>query len=400
MEANKKIKNIHVLYLPRWYPNKYDPMPGLFIQRHGIAASNHCKVSILYVHADENQKNNTYLVEKTNEEGLFTIRIYFKKSNIRVKPLAHLINLYRFFKSHSKGLNLIRQNEGKIHLIHVHVLTRLGVIALIRKIRHRTPYLITEHWTRYLPGMDTYHGTLRKLITQKVVKRASAVMPVTANLRDAMISKKLKNDNYIIIPNVVDIDMFRPMENRPRHNKKKIVHLSCFADIQKNISGILRILKRLSKNRNDFECIMIGDGIDFMMLKSLSDKLGLTEKFVHFKGLKENEELAGLMSDADFMIMFSNHENLPVVILESYACGVPVISTRVGGIHEHMNNDLGKLTTPKDENEFYTVINETLDHPEKYNKDKIRKYAVEHFSNEVIGNSLYQVYSDVLKKQN
>ncbi len=400
MEGNTRSKNIHVLYLPRWYPNKYDPMPGLFIQRHGIAASRHCKVSVLYVHADENLKNQTYLIEEITEEGLFTIRIYFKKSKIKLKPLAHLLNLYRFFESHRKGFKLIKQNSGKIDLVHVHVLTRLGIIALIQKIQHGTPYLITEHWTRYLPGMDTYNGTFRKLITQRVIKHASAVMPVTANLRDAMISNKLRNNNYVVIPNVVDIDLFRPMETRPRREKKKIVHLSCFADIQKNISGILRVLKRLSEKRDDFECIMIGDGIDFGMLKSFSDNLGLTGKFVHFKGLKENEELARLMSDADFMIMFSNHENLPVVILESYACGVPVISTRVGGIHEHMNHDLGKLTTPKDEDEFYEVINETLDFPEKYNKEKIRKYAVEHFSNEVIGNALFKVYSDVLNKNN
>ena len=103
------------------------------------------------------------------------------------------------------------------------------------------------------------------------------------------------------------------------------------------------------------------------------------------------------MNDADFMIMFSNRENLPVVILESYSCGVPVISTRVGGIHEHMNKDLGKLVEPKNEDEFYNAINETLDNLDVYNKEKIRNYAIDHFSQEVIGESLFAVYKEVIK---
>lgn len=388
---------LHVLYLPRWYPNRYDPMPGLFIERHALSVLPHADVSVLYVHGDDQMKDKTYDLIKTNQ-GLYTIRIYFKKSTSRFRMLAHLINLYRFVNSHLKGFRMINRERRKADLVHVHVLTRLGVIALWNKIKNRTPYLITEHWTRYLPGTDTYQGFFRKLFTQWVVKNAAAVMPVTANLRDAMIDNGLKNDNYIVIPNVVDVELFHPRAWQRNGQKKRMVHLSCFADIQKNISGILRVLKRLSEKRQDFECVMIGDGVDFEMLKTYSDELGLRAPFVYFKGLKENEELAKLISEADFMIMFSNHENLPVVILESYACGVPVISTRVGGIHEHLNDDLGRLIPPKDEDEFAAVIEDTLDHPENYEQQKLRKYAVDHFSNEVIGRSLYKVYTDVAKK--
>lgn len=290
---------------------------------------------------------------------------------------------------------MIRKQRRKADVLHVHVLTRLGVIVWVNKIFNKTPYVITEHWTRYLPTTDTYHGAFRKFMTQIVVKNASAVMPVTANLRDAMIDNKLVNDNYVVIPNVVNIGMFTPKFDRPGREKKKMVHLSCFTDKQKNISGILRIMKQLSEKRNDFELIFIGDGEDFAELKAMSDGLGLTDKAVKFAGLKENEELAQMLSDADLMIMFSNFENLPVVILESYASGVPVVSTRVGGIHEHLNDDLGKLTEPGNEAEFLDVLNQVLDNLEAYNARKIRKYAEDHFSEEVIGRSLFKVYSDV-----
>jgi len=233
---------------------------------------------------------------------------------------------------------------------------------------------------------------LRKLATRLVVKNAAAVMPVTANLRDAMIDNRLKNDNYIIIPNVVNIKMFVPDFQKQTPEIKKIVHLSCFTDKQKNISGILRVIKNLSLKRQDFELTLIGDGEDFAEMKALADSLELTDKFVKFAGLQQNDDLAKMLREADLMIMFSNFENLPVVILESYASGVPVVSTRVGGIHEHLNEQLGKLTTPGDEAEFLAVLNNTLDHLDGYNKDDIRQYAENHFSNEVIGRQLYDAY--------
>ncbi len=390
----KSSSKLHVLYLPRWYPHRYDPMMGLFIERHGLSVSKHVDISVLYVHADDELKGKSCEIVKS-EEGLFTIRIYFKKSKLKPAFLANLINMYRFIVNHRIGFKLLNQERRKADLLHVHVLTRLGVIALINKIFHKTPYVITEHWTRYLPTTDTYHGTLRKFLTRMVVKNASAVLPVTANLRDAMIDNGLTNDNYVVIPNVVNIEMFTPKYDRPVPSIKKMVHLSCFTDKQKNISGILRVMKKLSQKRDDFELIFIGDGEDFDEMKAISDNFGLTDKVVKFAGLKENAELAEMLSDADLMIMFSNFENLPVVILESYASGVPVVSTRVGGIHEHLNPQLGKLTKPGDEEEFLVTLDEVLDHLENYQRKRIREYAENHFSNEVIGNSLFKLYRAV-----
>jgi glycosyltransferase involved in cell wall biosynthesis len=398
MKNESDSNRMHVLYLPRWYPHRYDPMMGLFIGRHGMSVLPHADVSVLYVHADDQLKGETIEVEQS-EEGLFTVRIYFKKSAIKPAFLANLVNLYRFFRSHLIGFRMIRKQRRKPDLVHVHVLTRCGIIAWLNKLLTGVPYVITEHWTRYLPTTDTYHGALRKLLTRIVVKNAGAVMPVTANLRDAMISCGLKNDNYVVVPNVVDVDKFRPVEKPSPGGKKSLVHLSCFTDKQKNISGILRVMKQLSARRNDFVLKLIGDGEDFAQMKAIADDYGLTGKTVEFTGLKENEALVELLNQADLMIMFSNYENLPVVILESYACGVPVISTRVGGIHEHLNDELGKLVEMKNEEQFRDALETFLDNPEIYHSEKIRKYAVDHFSNAVIGDSIYEVYKDVAGKK-
>jgi glycosyltransferase involved in cell wall biosynthesis len=386
------MSKLKVLYLPRWYPHRYDPMPGLFIERHARSVSGLADVAVLYVHQDGNLTSGRMEIDRRKDDELLQIKIYYKPSGFPVPLIRSLINLCRYTRVHYKGLKIIKSEFGRPDLVHVNVLTRLGALALLYKWMTGTPYVITEHWTRYLPHMDNFKGALRKAVTRMVVKRASAVLPVTDNLRKAMERHGLTNANYRIIPNVVDMQMFRIMNEEKSGVVKTFIHVSCFEDKQKNISGILRVLKRLSEQRNDWVCQMIGEGIHLEMLINYAKKLELDDKRVIFMGLKENEELTGIMAGACFQVMFSRFENLPVVILESYACGVPVLSTDVGGIKEHLDQDLGILIPSENEDQLFEKLNYMLDHYQEYSKEKIRDYATEHFSKEVIGKQLFEVY--------
>ncbi len=387
-----------VLYLPRWYPNRYDPMPGLFIERHARSVAGLVDVAVLYVHQDDKIPKGTFEVNQTEDRELFQVKIHYSASRCFIPLLRPVINILKYVHYHRKGLKMILAGFGKPDLIHVNVLTRLGVLAMMYKWMTGTPYVITEHWTRYLPHMDNFKGTARKIAAKMVVRRAAAVMPVTDNLRKAMEKHGLVNDNYRIIPNVVDMNMFRLKSFKSQKEIKTFIHVSCFEDRQKNISGILRTLKRLSEQRNDWQCLMIGEGIHLDKLKEYSNSLGLDEKLVIFAGLKENDELAGMMADADFQVLFSRFENLPVVILESYACGVPVLSTDVGGINEHLDNKLGILIPSENEDQLYEKLNYLLDHYKDFDKEHIRNYAINNFSREVIGKQLFEVYSEVMIK--
>lgn len=386
-----------MLYLPRWYPNRYDPMPGLFIERHARAVAPHFGVSVLYVHQDDRMPGGKVEIDKIKDDEIFQVLIYYGAATSGPGVYRSFINTFRYLKCHFTGLGIIRKEMGaRPALVHVNVLTRLGVIAMIYKWLTGTPYVITEHWTRYLPHMDNFKGSLRKRMTRMAVKNASAVMPVTDNLRQAMEAHRLKNKNYRIIPNVVDMEMFRTGEYLPE-GKIHFIHVSCFEDKQKNISGILRVLKKLSEKRADWKCTLIGDGIHFERLKEYATELGIEGKYAFFTGLRENEELAQLMREASFQVMFSRFENLPVVILESFASGVPVLSTDVGGIREHLHPDLGILINSEDEAALEEKIGYLLDHYLEYSKENLREYARAHFSREVIGRQLADVYASILK---
>ncbi len=386
-----------ILFLPRWYPNRYDPMPGLFIRRHALSVAGNFRVAVLYVHLDTEKRDFAYDFEQTDNLGILELTIYYRSCKSGFRQLASLVNLLRFFIAHFKGFRLLKKEFGKPDLLHVNVLTRLGFIVFIYRIFTGKPYVITEHWTRYLPGMNNFNGFVRKKLTKLVVKHASAVLPVTLNLQQAMQKHGLLNSNYQVIPNVVDTELFKPMDFPASDSRKMFIHVSCFDDRQKNISGILRVLKRLSEKRKDWICTMVGDGIHFDQLMEYAEKLGLKDTFVVFTGLKENKELITLMQKACFQVMFSRYENLPVVIPESFACGVPFISTNVGGIAEHIHKNLGLLIASEDETALLDSIGFMLDSTGKYDKAVIRQYALDHFSNEVIGKQISGVYYQILQ---
>ena len=360
-------------------------MFGLFVQRHAEAAALYNDISVIYVHPDDNINDKYEIVDdiscKDAIHRVSTIRIYYKKSKSKT------INLFRFFRANKLAIKRL----PKPNIIHVHVLTRLGLIAWWQKIVHGTPYIITEHWSRYLPGND-FSGFLRKKLTKLVVKNASAVTTVTDILAKAMQKHGLCNDNYVIVPNVVNINMFKPIEHQ--NSIPKIVHVSCFENKSKNITGLIDALCILENKNIAYQCVLIGDGIDFTMVKDYSKKLKHQEN-IRFTGVLEGQELVDELATGDFMVLSSNYETQGVVLLEAFACGLPVVSTNVGGIPEIVNESNGILVPPQNPEKLADAMQTMLQTYQNYDANTLRDNIIKKFSNESVGKLLNSLYSTI-----
>ena len=365
-------------------------MPGLFIERHARAVASVADVAVVFVKSLPDLTTR-FEIETIQENDVHTIRAYF-----RGKETASWYNGYLFMIAFVKAMLLLRNTFGKPEIVHVHVLTRLGVLALFYKILTGTPYLITEHWSRYLPNVETYRGFWRKLATRMVVKYAEAVTTVTHNLRDAMQRKGLKNPNYQVIYNVVDTLCFNPGHISQVSDVKRFVHVSCFEDRSKNISGLLRAISELAVSRQDFECHLVGEGEDLESMRAYAHELGIYNKTVHFDGLLEGDAMAVAMRQAQFLVLFSNYENMPVVINEAFASGIPVVATRVGGIPEHVDAQKGILVDAGDENGLMKALSQMLDKSDAYDHNAIRQYALANFSINAVAAKFGNIYRAIV----
>jgi glycosyltransferase involved in cell wall biosynthesis len=199
--------------------------------------------------------------------------------------------------------------------------------------------------------------------------------------------------NYNIIPNVVEINLFKQKQNI-NSEVKRIIHVSSLEEDQKNFKGILFAISELKKRRNDFLLEVISDG-DFEQYQNNIEILGITDKII-FHGKKNTVEVAAIMQQCDFLLLFSNYENFPCVIAEAMSSGLPVLSTKIGGIAEHVNLDNGILIEASNQKMLISELNRMIDICRTYNSSQIRFYAENHFSYEVIGKQYFEIYKSVL----
>jgi glycosyltransferase involved in cell wall biosynthesis len=371
---------------------------GNFIQKHAEAVALQSEVAALFVCSDPACKT-MYEVEQQVINNVFTVNVYYKKVNHKMPLLSQGQRAWRYLHAHFIGYRIAKKKLGGIDMVHHNILYPAGVFAWLLKTLHGYSYIITEHSTEYLPTNRKKFNWIRKTANHFITGKAACITVVSENLKKAMINRGIKAD-YKIVYNVVNTDLFIPdqnKENKTAETKFKLIHISTLKDEQKNISGMLRTIARLSQQRHDFECWLIGEG-DQNPHITLAKELGIYQSTTFFDGIKNTEDIAKIMKSADCLFMFSNYENLPVVIVEALACGVPVLSSDVGGIAEHIHEDNGLLVPAGDEEALLKAFNKMLDNlkENKYNREALRDYAVKNFSYVEVGKKFHHIYSEIL----
>ncbi len=371
-------------------------MPGLFIQRQAEALAEHCDVAVIYVHPDPDCPSELES-DFCNERGVRVLRIYYRAGQHPSSLFFRLRDLWNFRRVHLKAFRSISGFEPDV--IHAHILTRMGVIGWLAARKKRVPLVISEHWSRYLPGNGTYTGWLRKRITAFVTSRASALTAVSGLLRTAMQRCGIDHPLFAVIPNVVDTSHPGILACPAATASKTIVHISCFDDRSKNISGFLRSLSALSEKRSDFSCLLVGDGPDLDAMKDYAGSLGLAEPAVRFTGLQTGPELEEVLGSADFTVLSSRFETFGTVVIESLARGIPVVATTVGVADEEINEENGIRVPPGDDEAMTGALDRMLDRCRSYNREAIRNGIGDKFSAPVVARQLLGLYETVLMQR-
>ncbi|MGQ0827622.1 MAG: glycosyltransferase [Bacteroidota bacterium] len=380
----------NILFLTKWYPNKFDPQLGVFVRKHAKAISNYCNVNVLYTCADSSI-STTYETIISKEQGFTEITVYYKKNR---SILYFLINTYRYLKANRIGIKEAQKNLGIIDLIHVNVLNRPGLIALMIKKIKGIPYVVTEHWTGYVSGSYDKSSFLKKWLTKNIIKNADAVTTVSSSLKEKMLKLGLDN-NYAVVPNIIEnIELPAPSNN----SKIKILTIADLADPHKNISGVIKAISMVSKQNPNIEYHIIGDGPDKLMLTQLSDSLQLTDKFIFFHGRHTNEYVYNFLKQIDFVVINSNYETFSVVSAEALANGKPVISTICGGPEEFITSDHGILIEKGDQQLLEQAILQMISSYKNYDAQKLNNYISTKFNYQIIGKQFYEIYKPIIKR--
>lgn len=383
-----KTEKLNVFFLPAWYPNPDNKIAGKFIVEHAQSILPNVKrLSVFYVYpyrnADKLLKQEVFC-----KDGIDHLVITLKRFDGVLFPISFLLYIFSLFYGYRKAIKLF----GKPHINHVQVLTKLGVLALVIKYIYNIPYVITEHWSRYLPTVNGYNGTLRKIVTSVVAKKSHGLSAVSENLLIALGKHHIVSENICVIPNTVDADFYKP--SKKKQAKFRFLHVSGLEDKVKNVSGILNAIKALSKLETNFEMHIIGDYEDRRLFEKFVKENNLD--MVFFYGELYGEDLLQHYQQADVFVLFSNYENLPCVLLEAICIGLPVISSEVGGTAEIVDDENGILVAAKDEQALLAAMHYMMHSHQKYNSTVIRKNAIEKYSYQSVGKQLLKFYDKAL----
>ena len=369
----------NILFISSWFPNKLEPTNGNFVQRHAEAVSLFHNVEILHAIGDFNQKEK-FVFDDEKINGIRTLIVYYKNSK---NPLQ---NFLRRMKAYQLGFKKIQKPD----LVHGNVLHNNLLFAVYLKKKFGIPFVVTEHWTALREINRNKLPFQKKMIAKFIGNQSSMLLPVSKDLEKGLKSLPIKT-KMKVVPNVVDDTVFKPKTSE--NEKITFIHVSSLIP-RKNPEKIIEAAINLWKKGFDLNLKIGGDG-DIKPLMNQIEKSSFRDKIEIF-GELTIYEVAEKMKNADCFILFSDDENQPCVIAESFASGIKVISTNVGGISEFFPDNFGILLEKVDVKLLEEAMIKVLNSELNSSKKEISHYAEQTFSKQKIAENFSEIYNQVL----
>ena len=372
-----------VLFISSWYPNKEEPTNGNFVQRHAESVSHLHNVEVLHCIGTFNQEEE-YRIEDRIINNIRTLVVYYKNSE---NPFR---NFVRRMLGYKKGFSRL----NRPNIVHANVMHNNLLFAVYLKKRYKIPFVISEHWTAFQKANHSTTSTKALFTAKFISSHASYVLPVSEDLKKSLIELGVTTQMKVI-SNVVDTQLFDIVE-RKESPIFRFLHISSLNE-RKRPQEIIKAVSRLHNEGYNVSLEIGGDG-DLTIIDKLLDSLSANEYITTFPTISYSM-VANKIQNSDAFILYSTNETQGCVILESYACGKPVISTKVGGAAEFVIEGNSVSVDTYDFEDFYIKLRDVVEGRIAFNTPKvIRNFVVDNFSIPAISQKFSEIYQDTLNK--
>ena len=270
-------------------------------------------------------------------------------TRIAARRFSHISNpkedprdKHRFYEAIHLGPRL--EKEG-ITAIHAHFAGLAARTAWWIKRLFGIPYSFTGHANDIFVERPDQRLPLKQLI-----KDAEFVATETDFSTDYLQSKFPESANKIHrVYNGLNLDPFR-MAN-PAAGSLEIISIGRLIP-KKGFELLVNACNVLMSRGLQLHCRIVGSGPEHVPLRQLIDRLGLG-KFIELTGPKAQPEIVDLLAQSNLFVFpavedgSGDRDNLPTVIIEAMASGLPVVATGLGGIGEIVTHQANGLIVPE-----------------------------------------------------
>jgi len=298
------------------------------------------------------------------------------------------------------------------------------LLMMTRKIREFRPHLLCTHDYKSnlygfflskrigIPVLSTFHGITQKdrkiavyqWIDARILRSFNAILCVSQATRRKL-SKRIPNIALYAVPNAVDIQQVQSLAERDLQEasnclepETRTVLFAGRLSKEKGLIHLLQAAELLAPRHPKVRFLVLGNGPEEEKMKAYVLKKHLNHS-IRFLGYIKN--IYAYLKLADFLVLPSLQEGMPVVILEAFALGKAVVASRVGGIPELVQNGVsGILVEPGNAEGLGSAIESLLGNPQDLLEMGKRAYdLVTHYNFEIQAMRYTAVYREILKDQ-
>jgi glycosyltransferase involved in cell wall biosynthesis len=241
-------------------------------------------------------------------------------------------------------------------VVHIHFASRASSVRKMLLARLALAYdaklIMHAHggaYREYLAGASP----ARRATAVQTLRRVHCLLVLGESWRDFFASLGVPRERIVVLPNPVVLPPMLPQRLGRPH--VRLVYLGLFA----RSKGVFDLIDALTRLRVDCQArtrvVLAGNG-ETAQVRDLIQRRGLAS-FVEVRDWLSPEQRDRLLASADAFVLPSYAEGLPMSLLEAMAWGLPVITTAVGSIPEHVQDDVhGILVRPGDVSELAGAI--------------------------------------------
>lgn len=294
------------------------------------------------------------------------------------------------------------KRQGRVDLIDAHFGYPDGYAATRVARWLDVPVTIT------LRGTEYRHSKSKALARRLALafERCSHIFSVSAALKDVALAQGVSPDKVQVVGNGVDTGKFVVM---PKAQCREALDLPQGVPVLISVGGlverkgfhrVIEVIPGLLKSHPDLVYLIVGgasaEGNNRSELEAQVARLGLG-RHVRFLGTRASSELSAVLCAADVFVLSTRAEGWANVFLEAMACGLPVVTTDVGGNKEVVSrSELGTIVPFGDSDALKNAIDQALVKP--WDATRIRAYALDNSWDDRIA-TLLKTFSQFARQQ-
>ena len=369
---------MHILVIPSWYHSSFNPQKGTFFMDQAECLSRHVdKVSVVapvLISIKEITINNIFKFGKKNlKKNNFHEYIY----PVLAIPFCNKINTLIQFYCGKIILKKYVKDHGVPDIVHLQS-SLSGMLALWFKKKYGVSFIVTEHWSGFI---NNKASKAQKLLSKEVFLESKKNIAVS-NYFSSLLKRQF-NCNFNVVPNVVDINFFKPSKNKFKtFTFLQVASLNDNKNQEMLIAAFCIFVKKYKS-----ELIIIGQGEKLNMLSRLIKQFKL-ENSVKLLGQKNRDIVKDYMQKSHALLITSYIETFGVVAIEAMACGIPVISTRCGGPEEIIDKHNGVLCEISKDSIYESMVK---CYESKWDSIKIRSKVESNYSTNAISSKILKL---------